>query len=75
MLEQVEKFKVNDWLSVLSAFDGFSIYQLILLDQYIPILFCVRYGYTCPLSKILGGVYEPSKEPVFHKGPPLNKGN
>ena len=38
-------------------------------------MFWVRFGYTCPPCKILGGVYGASKEHVFHKGPPLNKGN
>ena len=33
------------------------------------IAFSIWYGYLCPPRKILGGVYESSKEPVFHKGP------
>ena len=34
-------------------------------------VFWVRFGYTCPPRKILGGVYGASKEHVFHKGPPF----
>ena len=38
----------------------------------IPTVFSVRFGYTSPPRKILGCVYEASKEHVFHKGPLLD---
>ena len=34
-------------------------------------MFLVRFRYTCPPRKILGCVYEASKEHVFHKCPPF----